>query len=130
MANHPLAEPLRAFALALPEAWEDHPWGENVAKVGKKVFVFFGLPDAERPFGMTVKLPDSYDVAMSLPWAKNPGYRMDRGHWVWLQPPEDVPLEMLTDWIVESYRAVAPRALVQTLDASTEADQSASKQED
>jgi predicted DNA-binding protein (MmcQ/YjbR family) len=130
VADHPLADPLRAFALGLPEAWEDHPWGENVAKVGKKVFVFFGLPDAEHPFGMTVKLPDSYDLAMSLPWAKNPGYRMDRGHWVWLQPPKDAPLEMLTDWIEESYRTIAPRALVQTLDASAAPDQSARKQED
>ena len=112
---HPLAEPLLAYALSLPEAYEDHPWGENVAKVGKKVFVFFGLPDAERPFGLTVKLPESYDAAMSLPWAKNPGYRMDRGHWVWLQPPEDAPLDMLTEWIEESYRAVAPKRLVRSL---------------
>lgn len=116
VAGHPLAEPLRAYALSLPEAYEDHPWGENVAKVGKKVFVFFGLTDADHPFGMTVKLPDSYDAAMSLPWAKNPGYRMDRGHWVWLQPPEDAPLDMLTEWIDESYRAVAPKRLVRSLD--------------
>ena len=33
-----------AFALGLPEAWEDHPWGETVVKVAKKVFVFFGSP--------------------------------------------------------------------------------------
>jgi predicted DNA-binding protein (MmcQ/YjbR family) len=129
MTEHPLAAPLREFALGLPEAWEDHPWGENVAKVGKRVFVFFGLPDAERPFGMTVKLPHSYDAAMSLPWGKNPGYRMDRGFWVWLHPPEDAPLEMLIEWVEESYRAVAPKALIQALDASTAPDQSASTQE-
>jgi len=129
VADHSLAEPLRAFALGLPDAWEDHPWGENVAKVGKKVFVFFGQPDAERPFGLTVKVPDSYEVAMALPWAKNPGYRMDRGHWVWLTPPEDAPLDMLTDWIEESYRAVAPKALRQALDAPAAAGQSASTQE-
>jgi predicted DNA-binding protein (MmcQ/YjbR family) len=115
VVTHPLAEPLLAYALGLPEAWEDHPWGENVAKVGKKVFVFFGLTDPEHPFGMTVKVPDSYEAAMSLPWAKNPGYGMDRGHWVWLQPPEDAPLDMLTEWILESYRAVAPRKLLALL---------------
>ena len=129
MADHPLAEPLLAFALGLPGAWEDHPWGENVAKVRKKVFVFFGQPDAERPFGMTVKLPDSYEVAMSLPWAKNPGYGMDRGRWVWLTPPEDTPFDMLTEWIEESYRVVAPKALRQALDAPAAAGQSASTQE-
>jgi predicted DNA-binding protein (MmcQ/YjbR family) len=121
MAVHPLAEPLRSYALNLPEAWEDHPWGENVAKVGKKVFVFLGHPDAEQPFGLTVKLPESYDMAMSLPWAKNPGYRMDRGHWVWLQPPEDAPLDMLVDFITESYRAVAPKRLARSLETQPEA---------
>jgi predicted DNA-binding protein (MmcQ/YjbR family) len=129
MAPHPLSGSLLEFALGLPEAWLDHPWGENVAKVGKEVFVFFGLPDAEQPFGMTVKLPESYDAAMALPWGKNPGYRMDRGHWVWLQPPDDVPFEMLADWIVESYRAVAPKALREALDASAGADHSAVTQE-
>ena len=114
---HPLAEPLRAFAFGLPEAWEDHPWGESVAKVGKKVFVFFGQPEPDRPFRLTVKLPESYEMAMSLPWVANPGYGLDRGRWVWLTPPEDAPLEMLTDWVAESYRAVAPKALATAVDA-------------
>jgi predicted DNA-binding protein (MmcQ/YjbR family) len=37
-----IEERLRDFALLLPGAWEDFPWGERVAKVGKRVFVFFG----------------------------------------------------------------------------------------
>jgi predicted DNA-binding protein (MmcQ/YjbR family) len=116
MVMHPLAEPLLAHALGLPEAYEDHPWGENVAKVGKKVFVFFGQPDAERPFGLTVKLPESSETALSLPWATSPGYGLDRGHWVWLTPPEDAPFDMLADWIAESYRAVAPKRLLRSLE--------------
>src|SRR2546421_723720 len=36
-------------ALAYPDAWKDHPWGETVVKVGKKVFVFFRLPRAGLP---------------------------------------------------------------------------------
>lgn len=118
---HPLAEPLRTYALGLPEAYEDHPWGENVAKVGKKVFVFFGLTDAERPFSLTVKVPDSYEMAMALPWAKNPGYGLDRGRWVWITPPDDAPLDMLVDWITESYRAVAPKRLVRSLETQPQA---------
>src|SRR4029077_887839 len=41
---------LRRFALGLPGATEHFPWGERVAKIAGKVFVFLGtdpLPDGE-----------------------------------------------------------------------------------
>ena len=109
----PLAQQLRDFAFALPDAWEDHPWGESVAKVGKKVFVFFGAdaddasPDG--PAHLTVKLPDSKDEALALPFTEPTGYGLERGSWVTIHAPADWPPEMLTDWIAESYRAVAPK---------------------
>lgn len=109
-AAHPLAEPVRAFALGLPEAYEDHPWGESVAKVNKKVFVFFGMPDDAR-LSFTVKLPRSSDEALSMEWGTVPGYGLDRGRWVTVTPPRDAPLDLLTGWIEESYRAVAPKRL-------------------
>ena len=109
-AAHPLAEPVRSFALGLPEAYEDHPWGESVAKVNKKIFVFFGMPDDAR-LSFTVKLPNSNDEALSMDWSTVPGYGLDRGHWVTVTPPRDAPLELLTGWIEESYRAVAPKRL-------------------
>lgn len=108
---------LIAFALGLPEAWEDHPWGETVAKVGRKVFVFFGtVPDGEAT-RFTVKLNASHDEAMLMPWATPAGYGLDRGGWVTAEAPPDAPLEMLTGWIEESYRAVAPKRLVTGLDS-------------
>src|SRR4029077_5394250 len=39
---------LLKLALSYPEAWEDHPWGENVVKGGKKLFCFFGGPQQAR----------------------------------------------------------------------------------
>ena len=112
-----LHDQLRSFIFGLPEAWEDHPWGESVAKVGKKVFVFMGggeSPDGTAHF--TIKLPLSHDEALALPFTETPGYGLDRGHWVTVHAPPDTPLEMLTGWIVESYQAVAPRALAKALD--------------
>jgi predicted DNA-binding protein (MmcQ/YjbR family) len=109
---------LRDFAFGLPEAWEDHPWGESVAKVGKKVFVFFGEEQpAETDLGFSVKLPESHDEAMALPFTEPTGYGLDRGHWVTVHAPPDTPAEMLTAWIEESYRAVAPKALLKRLDS-------------
>ena len=111
-----LADQLRAFAFGLPEAWEDHPWGESVAKVGKKVFVFFGSTDRDHEYGFSVKLPISHDEALSMPFTVPTGYGLDRGHWVTVRPPEDAPLPLLLGWIEESYRTVAPRAVVAQLD--------------
>jgi predicted DNA-binding protein (MmcQ/YjbR family) len=112
-----LHEQLRAFAFGLPEAWEDHPWGESVAKVGKKVFVFFGESEpADGAANLSVKLPDSYDEAMAMPFTETTGYGLDRGKWVSIHAPADAPVEMLTEWIQESYRAVAPKALLRQFD--------------
>ena len=105
-------------ALAFPEAYEDHPWGENVAKVGKKVFVFLGTPEQD---GMSVcaKLLDSADFALTFPFAEPAGYGLGKAGWVLARfgPTDEVPVDMLEDWIDESYRAVAPKKLVKELDA-------------
>jgi predicted DNA-binding protein (MmcQ/YjbR family) len=114
-----LAAAMRAYAYGLPEAWEDHPWGEDVAKVGKKVFAFFGEPEGE--VGLTVKLPISGEEALAMPFTKPAGYGLDRGGWVSVHVPPDAPLDLLLGWIEESYRTVAPARLVQQLDEAAAA---------
>lgn len=107
---------LERFALSLPEAWPDTPWdGDPVAKVGKKIFVF--LPSAAS-LRLTVKLPDSADHALSVPGASPTGYGLGRHGWCTVPVgTEDAPLELLLDWVEESYRTVAPVSLVRRLDA-------------
>ncbi len=115
---HP-ADDLLAFALTLPEAWEDLPWEEDlVAKVGKKVFVFFG--SATRPLAMGVKLPRSAPFALSLPCADPSGYGLGRHLWVTVcLDGKDAPDgDLVRDWIVESYCAIAPKRLVRLLPSS------------
>jgi predicted DNA-binding protein (MmcQ/YjbR family) len=115
--SHPLTQAVRSFAFGLPGAYEDHPWGESVAKAGGKVFVFFGMPDQER-LSFTVKLPESSDDALALRFTRLPGYGLERGRWVSVvEAPHDVPLDLLLGWIEESYRAVAPKRLIAELDA-------------
>jgi predicted DNA-binding protein (MmcQ/YjbR family) len=101
-------------ALALPGAWEDHPWDEVVAKVGKKVFVFLGRPESD-PLSMTVKLIDSRDHALSIPDAVPAGYGLGKAGWVML-PITPVEQDLLEEWIEESYRNVAPKKLVAEVD--------------
>ena len=103
-----LRSELLAYALSLPGAWEDHPWGESAAKVGKKVFVFFGPAGSTDP-GMSVKLPDSQPLALAQPGVTPAGYGLGKAGWVSIRFSDDMAFEMLREWIDESYRSVAPR---------------------
>lgn len=113
------AAPLKKFAFGFPGAYEDHPWGESVAKVAKKVFVFFGHDDSA-DFGLSVKLPQSRLEALQFPYAEPTGYGLGKSGWVSVKlaaAKTKPPIEMLMEWIEESYRAVAPRKLVAELEA-------------
>lgn len=109
-------EKVRDFALSLPEAVEDHPWGEDVAKVRGKVFVFLGSRTSRR---ITVKLDESHSHALSIDGAEPTGYGLGKSGWVTVPLRADgVSLGLLRDWIEESYRIVAPKRLVAVLDAT------------
>jgi len=118
-----LYEALRQLALSLPGAYEEFPWGESVAKVNKKVFVFLGyVPTPERGLGFSVKLPQTGPDVLTLPFAEPTGYGLGKYGWVSLrfQPDELPPLEMLRAWVLESYRAIAPKRLAAQLDRQAE----------
>jgi predicted DNA-binding protein (MmcQ/YjbR family) len=111
---------LRERALGYPGAQEEFPWGERVVKVNKKVFVFLGHDDSD-DVGFSVKLPASKGMALMLPFAAPTGYGLGKAGWVTARfSPKDAlpPLEMLEQWLDESYRAVAPAKLVAVLDGA------------
>src|SRR5687767_7442475 len=109
---------LMAYALGFPEAYEDHPWGEDVVKVNKKIFVFFGVSEGAS-FGCTTKLPGSREFAMAFPFTVPSGYGLGKAGWIssTFAKGDDIPVDMLMDWIDESYRAVAPKRLSRQLDS-------------
>jgi predicted DNA-binding protein (MmcQ/YjbR family) len=50
---------LLSYALAKPGAWRDEPWENDVvAKVGDKIFAFFGAFHSGRPESLGVKCGD------------------------------------------------------------------------
>jgi predicted DNA-binding protein (MmcQ/YjbR family) len=105
-----------AFALSLPETAEDRPWEDDVVvKVRGKIFVFAGPADSKR---LSVKLAESHAHALAIEGAVPTGYGLGKAGWVTvpLRAP-DVSLDVLRDWIEESYRIVAPKRLVAELDA-------------
>lgn len=99
-------------AQAYPGAWEDHPWGETVYKIGKKVFVFMGLDEDDRSLGLSCKLPHSSEAAITMfSFASPTGYGLGKSGWVsaHFERTDDVPVELLRQWLDESYQAVAPK---------------------
>ena len=112
---------VRAFALSLPGVAEDFPWGESVAKVNGKVFVFLGSAASAGPRRMSVKLDESQGHALAIDGAEPTGYGLGRSGWVTvpLRAP-GVTLDLLRDWIEESYRIVAPTRLVAELDSASQ----------
>ena len=113
-------EAVHDFALGLPEAWEDTPWDDHpVVKVGKKIFVFLG-EESELGPGMTVKLPESAEPALMLECTERTGYGLGKAGWVTvhLDGTDCPPVDVLGDWLDESYRAIAPKKLVHELDES------------
>jgi predicted DNA-binding protein (MmcQ/YjbR family) len=114
MARDLLAEAeaeLREYGLSLPEAYEEFPWGERALKVRKKVFVFMRRDDAH--LGLSVKLTQSHGEASVLPFASPTGYGLGRAGWVTVRfEAGETPLtDLLRRWILESYRAIAPKRL-------------------
>lgn len=111
---------IKAAAEAYPDAKLDHPWGEDVFKVGGKVFVFFGIPGDG--FLIVVKLPQSSGAALMLPFVEPTGYGLGKAGWVSasFKGDDEVPEGLLLEWLEESYRAVAPKKLLKLLDAPAE----------
>jgi predicted DNA-binding protein (MmcQ/YjbR family) len=108
---------IHELAVALPGAYDDYPWGERVVKVGKKIFVFLGIDGASEP-GFTVKLRESHEHAMSVPGAAPASHGLGKAGWVTVPLSRDTPsVDVLCDWVEESYRLVAPKRLVAELDA-------------
>lgn len=116
-AIHPAEAPLRTYALGFPESREDFPWGESAFKVKDKVFLFMYVHALG--IKLSVKLPRSSARALDQSFAEPTGYGLGKSGWVTcsFERDERVPLELLREWIDESYRAVAPKKLVARLDA-------------
>ena len=116
-----MANPIRTvraqlleFALGLPEAHEDLPWGERVVKVNKKVFVFLGR-DMDPHFSLGVKLPTTAKSALRMPFSEPTGYGLGKSGWVSakLDDKSQASYEMLRGWVLESYCAIAPKSLAE-----------------
>lgn len=112
---------VRTFALGFPSAEEDLPWGFPIIKVATgsawpPAFVWMGTSIGDRG-SVVVKLTASYEQAKALTGAV-PTTHSGVGRYGRLTVPLGVvDVELLCDWVDESYREVAPKRLRNLLDA-------------
>ena len=106
-----VVDALKKAALGYPETEEHFPWGESAFKVKGKVFMFMYV--AADSVSCTFKLPESRHMALSLPFASPTGYGLGKSGWVSCKFPTGsaIPVDLLLEWLDESYRAVAPKKL-------------------
>jgi predicted DNA-binding protein (MmcQ/YjbR family) len=112
-----LLKELRAFGLAYPGTHLKSPWpGHMDLAVKDKTFAYLSIEG--EPFSISCKLPQSSAAALMLPFTKPTPYGLGKSGWVsaMFAPGELPPVDMLKEWIDESYRAQAPKKLVATLD--------------
>ncbi len=118
-------ETLTAFALSLPETDVVPGWGREddrtrYLRVRRKGFGFFGEKgEADDTFSMTVKLPTAYEMVLHLPFVHEGSDWYRRNKWIVVRfgPDADVlgELDTLKSWLVQSYVAMAPKKLGQSV---------------
>jgi predicted DNA-binding protein (MmcQ/YjbR family) len=108
---------LREHGLAYPGAHTKSPWpGHLDLAVNDKTFAYLSLEG--EPFSISCKLPNTSHVALLLLFCKPAAYGLGKSGWVsaTFPPNRKLPVEMLKEWLDESYRAQAPKKLLRQLD--------------
>lgn len=115
MSKHPLDD-IRELAAAYPEAEHTTILGDHeVYRVKEKVYLWLSELEDGGTY-VQVKLKDSQQVALLLPFTALPGYGM--GKWGWVEarfPKGEAQLPLIAQWIDESYRHTAPKKLLKLL---------------
>jgi predicted DNA-binding protein (MmcQ/YjbR family) len=105
------SDELLAYCLAKPGAWKDEPWeGDVVAKVGSKIFAFFGAPPVS---SVSLKCGPSRDVANEwlrrFPDDASVMAYIGRSGWNTLRIDGAIPDDELLEAIDASYETVVAK---------------------
>jgi predicted DNA-binding protein (MmcQ/YjbR family) len=107
---------IRALALALPEAYEDSPWGHPVFKVADNR-MFAAMSQTDAAVRLTVKLTaEEREIATLLPFVEKAKY-VGRYGWVTAVVTDAESLEAALEWLRESYWLRAPEELRHAVEA-------------
>ena len=103
------AAELRRFCLAQPDAREEFPFGTetSVFKVRGKMFAL--SPLQRTPLTVSVKCEPELGEQLRATYAEiEPGYHLDKRHWLTVTCGGETPDELVRELIAGSYELVAP----------------------
>lgn len=110
MSLDSLAGEIRKLALALPQTYEDEPWGHPVFKVADNR-MFASMTIDEGAVRLTVKLTaEEREIAGLLPFVHRARY-VGRYGWVTAEVTDGETLACALEWLRESYWLRAPAEL-------------------
>ena len=118
MSAASVLQQLKAFGLSLPGTTPKAPWpGHDDVAVNDKTFAYLSVHG--QGLHLSVKLPVTGKDVLKLPNAKPTGYGLGKSGWVSLayEDAAAVPVDTVKRWMMESYRAQAPKQLVRQLEA-------------
>jgi predicted DNA-binding protein (MmcQ/YjbR family) len=119
MANAPFHDRLLAIVLRLPGAYEDRPWGSVHCKVAEKIFVGWGADeDGTTSIGFKTDKDLQAMLVSSDPRFTIAKYVGKHG-WVDMKLGKKPNWAEVEQFIVASYRLIAPKKLVKQLDGGT-----------
>jgi predicted DNA-binding protein (MmcQ/YjbR family) len=112
----PFHERLLAIVKSLPGAFEDRPWGSVHCKVAGKIFVGWGRQDDG---GMSIGFKTDKELQTMLV-SSDPRFTVaayvGKHGWVDMKPGPAPNWGEVEQFILQSYRMIAPRKLVKELD--------------
>jgi predicted DNA-binding protein (MmcQ/YjbR family) len=104
---------VRSLAERYPEAEKAFLFGDHeVYRVREKVFVWLGEGESGGTY-VSVKLKDTQQAALMLPFVTPSAYGMAKWGWVSADIPKgQFSPELVRQWLDESYRHTAPKKLL------------------
>lgn len=103
---------LRELCLALPQAAETFPFGEETSvfktEGNQKVFAIAVLD--RDPLTVSVKCDPEESLALQAEFPQiTPGYHLNKKHWITIVVDHGVPDELVEQLIQDSHRLVRPK---------------------
>jgi predicted DNA-binding protein (MmcQ/YjbR family) len=116
VTEDPFHERLIAIVKTLPGAYEDRPWGSVHCKVAEKIFVGWGRHESGE-MGIGFKTDKSLQAMLV---ASDPRFSIakyvGKHGWVDMKIGKRPNWDEIEQFIVDSYRRIAPKKLVKQLD--------------